>query len=85
MRDGGEMEGHVDPDERLYYGPFDLAARPRDVCLYVRGGSVSVLAFYVYKSNVVRIGRSEFDAVLRRASSSTGEETDLGRQWAERP
>ena len=66
IRYSGEDVGNPANDENDYWGPFDLEREPRDVCLYVRGGSMWV-PLYVYRSNVVEIGKAEIEAVLHSA------------------
>ena len=67
IRYSGEGVGYPGNDENDYWGPFDLEREPRDVCLYVGGGSPLALPRYYYRSNVVEIGKAEIEAVLRSA------------------
>ncbi len=55
----------IDPSQE-YYETFDLEKQARDVCLYVRGGTMW-FRFFAYKSNVVVIPKEEIATVLMKA------------------
>ena len=60
----------LDPDQEHYDG-FDLAKDPRDVCLYVHGGTMWLPSF-VYRSNVAVVPKEEIATVLARGPGSVG-------------
>ena len=74
LRDGGGIEVHEnfrsDPNQE-YYDSFDLAKDPRDVCLFVGGGTMW-LPLFDYRSNVAVVPKEEIATVLARGPGSVG-------------
>ena len=73
VRDDGNgtaMPSSVPLDrDQEYYRRFDLEQNPRDICLYVRGGTMWLPLFH-YRSNVVVVPKEEIAAALGRTTGS---------------